>query len=203
LARSTAIRLGQIIRARRRQLDLTLEEVAKEIKTSHQFVSRLELGKRGPSVTIVKHLAKVLGLDARELFLLVHPGVHNIFNLSADNQALYGRKRFRNDNLLRRFHNISDAEIGMPSCVASLGEVRSPREFIYVLNALRLATNPALKDYVGSAWEQFKDDDLLRRLHSISDAEVEMLSHVASLGEVCSARAFLYVLNAVRQVIGR
>ena len=49
--------------------------------------------------------------------------------------------------------------------------------------------------------KQFKDNDQLRRLFSISDAEMEMLSRVASLGEVRSVRQFLYVLNAVRQVI--
>ena len=64
----------------------------------------------------------------------------------------------------------------MLSHAASLGEVRSAREFIYVLNAVRIAIHPALGDHVGSAWEQVKDDDLLRRLHSISDAEMEMLS---------------------------
>lgn len=89
------------------------------------------------------------------------------------------------------------------SHVASLGEVRSAQEFIYVLNAVRIAIYPALEDRVGPAWEQFKDDELLRRLHRLSDSEMGMLSHVASLGEVRSAREFLYVLNAVRQVIGR
>jgi hypothetical protein len=90
----------------------------------------------------------------------------------------------------------------MLSYLASLGEVRSAKEFIYVLNAVRIAIYPALEDRVCPAWDQFKEDELLRRLHRISDAEMEMLSHVASLGEVRSAQEFLYVLNAVRQVIG-
>jgi transcriptional regulator with XRE-family HTH domain len=198
LPKSRAVGFGQIIRARRRQLDLTLEEVAKRIKTSQQFVGRLESEKRRPSETTIKRLAKVLGFDTRKLFLLARP---TIFNLSPT-PVLSARKRFKNDNLLRRFHDISDAEMEMLSHVASLGEVRSAREFIYVLNAVRLAMDPAMDGYVGSAWDQFKDDYLLRRLHSISDAEMEMLSHVASLGEVRSTREFLYVLNAVRQVIG-
>jgi hypothetical protein len=89
------------------------------------------------------------------------------------------------------------------SHVASLGEVRSEREFIYVLNAVRIAIHRAPEDHVGSPWEQFKDDDLLRRLHSISDAEMEFLSHVGSLGEVRSEREFLYILNAARQTMAR
>jgi transcriptional regulator with XRE-family HTH domain len=202
LSASRAARFGQIIRARRRQLDLTLEEVAKRIKTSQQFVGRLESGKKGPSQTIVKRLAKVLGFDVHTLFFLVHPLAHATPNLSAVNLVLSARKRFKNDNLVRRFHNISDGEMEMLSHVASLGEVRSADEFIYVLNAVRIAIYPALEDHVGPAWDQFKDDYLLRRLHSISDAEMGMLSCVALLGEVRSAREFLYVLNAVRQVIG-
>ena len=201
LSASRAARFGQIIRARRRQLDLTLEEVAKRIKTSQQFVGQLESGQKGPSETIVKRLAKVLGFDARKLFLLARQHAHTALNLSPTNPVVSARKRFKNDNLLRRLHKMSDAEIEMLSHVASLGEVRSAQEFIYVLNAARLAMDPALDDYVGSAWDQFKDDHLLRRLYSISDAEMGMLSQVASLGEVRSAREFLYVLNAVRQVI--
>jgi hypothetical protein len=74
---------------------------------------------------------------------------------------------------------------------------------VYVLNAVRQAINPALDDYVGSAWVHFKEDARVRRLHSISDEEMAMLSCVASLGEVRSARECIYVLNAVRQTIGR
>jgi transcriptional regulator with XRE-family HTH domain len=202
LSASRAARFGQIIRARRRQLDLTLEEVAKRIKTSQQFVGRLESGKKGPSEKIITRLAKVLGFDARKLFFLARQDAHTILNLSPANPVPSARKRFKKDNLLRRFHKIPDAEMEMLSHVASLGEVRSADEFIYVLNAVRIAIYPALEDHVGPAWDQFKDDYLLRRLHSISDAEMGMLSRVATLGEVRSAREFLYVLNAVRQVIG-
>ena len=203
MARSTAIRLGQIIRARRRQLDLTQKQIAKRIKTSHTFVALLESGKRCTSETIVKRLATVLGFDWRELFLLVHPGAHTFINLSPDNPVLSARKRFKNDDLIRRFHDISDAEMEMLSHVASLGEVRAAREFIYILNAVRIGIHPPLEDHAVSAWEQFKDGDRLRRLHSISDAEMGVLSRVASLGEVRSVREFLYVLNAVRQVTRR
>lgn len=48
----------------------------------------------------------------------------------------------------------------MLSHLVSLGEVRSAREFIYVLNAVRLAIDPTFYDCVGSAWDQFKDDRL-------------------------------------------
>ena len=63
--------------------------------------------------------------------------------------------------------------------------------------------NPLAPTQVGSAWEQFRNDDHIRRLYSISDGEMEMLSRVASLGEVRSPREFIYILNSVRQALGR
>ena len=64
---------GQVIRERRRQLDLTQEEVAHRIKTSTPYVGHLESGKRHPSDKILTRLAEVLGLDRRELFFLANP----------------------------------------------------------------------------------------------------------------------------------
>jgi transcriptional regulator with XRE-family HTH domain len=192
-----------MIRARRRQLDLTQKELAKRIKTSQQFLARLESGERRLSETIAMRLAKVLNLDRGEVFFLARPRARLMLNLSADNSVLDARKRFKKNTLLRGLLSVSDAEMEMLSRVASVGKVRSTREYLYVLNAVRIAINPALEDHAGSAWKQFKDNDQLRRLFSISDAEMEMLSRVASLGEVRSVREFLYVLNAVRQTIHR
>jgi transcriptional regulator with XRE-family HTH domain len=53
---------GQVIRDRRRQLDMAQEEVARRIKTSTPYVEYLEAGKRHPSETIVTRLTEVLGL---------------------------------------------------------------------------------------------------------------------------------------------
>ncbi len=61
---------GQVLRDRRRQLDLRQEEVARRIKTSTPYIEHLESGKRHPSDKIVTRLAEVLGVDRRELFFL-------------------------------------------------------------------------------------------------------------------------------------
>jgi hypothetical protein len=67
----------------------------------------------------------------------------------------------------------------------------------------RAILDPTPAKPVRSAWEQFKNDRQVRRLYNISDEEMEMLSSVASLGEVRSPRQFIYVLNAVRQTMDR
>ncbi|MGH7988216.1 MAG: hypothetical protein ACREQX_18265, partial [Candidatus Binataceae bacterium] len=54
-----------------------------------------------------------------------------------------------------------------------------------------------------SAWEEFRRDERLRRLHSITTAEMEILSQVALMGEINSPRDFIYILNTVRYALGR
>ena len=203
LATSNIVRLGEIIRKRRRQLELTQKEVATRIKTSKTYVGYLESGKRRPTETTIARLAKALLLDKRELFSLAYPWARSKLAPTSNDHLGSAWEQFKNDSRVRRLYNISNEEMRMLSQVVSLGEVRSPREFIYVLNAVRHAINPAFDENPHSAWKQFKNDDRVRRLYNVSDAEMEMLTRVASLGKVRSARDFMYVLNAVRQIMGR
>ncbi len=54
-----------VIRERRRQLDLTQEDVARRIKTSVPYIGLLEAAKRHPSEKVVAKLATVLGFEPR------------------------------------------------------------------------------------------------------------------------------------------
>ena len=137
--RSKERNFGQIIRERRRQLDLTQEEVARRIKTSTPYVGHLESGKRHPSDKIVTRLAEVLGLDRRELFFLANPRAQALLNPEPETQASSAWEEFRHNEQLRRIHTITNEEMDMLSRVALLGEVRSPRDFIYILNTVRHA----------------------------------------------------------------
>ena len=130
---------GQVIRERRRQLDLTQEEVARRIRTSTPYVGHLESGKRHPSDKIVNRLSEVLGLDSRELFFLANPRAHALLNPAPENNSASAWEQFKNNEQLRRIHNISNDEMEMLSRVALLGEVREARDFIYVLNTVRHA----------------------------------------------------------------
>ena len=196
-------RLGTSIRTRRRQLELTQKEVARRVRISDGYVSYIESGTRRPPAAIITRLAHVLGLDGRELFLLVRPSAHALLTSASGVHLRSAWEQFKNDKRARRLYNISDEEMEMLSSVASLGEVRSAPEFIYILSEVRQAISPALDNHLHSAWKQFKNDGRVRRLYNISDEEMEMLSSVASLGEVRSARDLIYVLNAVRQTMAR
>jgi len=137
--RSRERNFGQVIRERRRQLDQTQEEVARRIKTSTPYVGHLESGKRHPSDKIVTRLAEVLGLDRRELFFLANPRAQALLNPEPPSEAVSAWEEFRKNEQLRRIHNITSEEMEMLSRVALLGEVRSPRDFIYILNTVRHA----------------------------------------------------------------
>jgi transcriptional regulator with XRE-family HTH domain len=139
MARSKQRNFGQVIRERRRQLDLTQEEVARRIKTSTPYVGHLESGKRHPSDKIVTRLAEVLGLDRRELFFLANPRAQELLNPEPEHDASTAWEDFRHNEQLRHIHNISEDEMEMLSRVALLGAVRSPRDFIYILNTVRHA----------------------------------------------------------------
>jgi transcriptional regulator with XRE-family HTH domain len=140
-ARATEPNFGEVIRSRRRELDITQDEVASRIKTSTPYVGHLESGKRHPSDKIVTRLAEVLGLDNRELFFLANP--HTEALLSAQPERAEGSvsawDQFRKNEQLRRIHNVSNDEMEMLSQVALLGEIHSPRDLIYILNTVRHA----------------------------------------------------------------
>ena len=139
MARTKERNFGQIIRERRRQLDLTQEEVAHRIKTSTPYVGHLESGKRHPSDKIVTRLAEVLGLDRRDLFFLANPRAQALLSPETESSPESAWEDFKKNEQVRRIHNISNDEMEMLSRVALLGDVRSPRDFIYILHTVRHA----------------------------------------------------------------
>jgi transcriptional regulator with XRE-family HTH domain len=139
MARIKERNFGHIIRERRRQLDLTQEEVARRVKTSTPYVGHLESGKRHPSDKIVTRLAEVLGLDRRELFFLANPRAHALLTPEASSADDSAWDDFKKNDQMRRVHNITNDEMEMLSRVALLGDVRSSRDFIYILNTVRHA----------------------------------------------------------------
>jgi transcriptional regulator with XRE-family HTH domain len=57
-----AVRLGERIRSRRRELNLTLVEVAERAELSHPFLSQLERGLARPSMSSLFRIARALGV---------------------------------------------------------------------------------------------------------------------------------------------
>ena len=130
---------GQVIRDRRRQLDLTQQEVARRIKTSTPYVGHLESSKRHPSDKVLSRMAEVLGLDRRDLFFLANPRAVELLRTKEDGSGKSAWEKFRKDERISRTHNVTSEEMEMLSTIALMGDVGSPRDFIYILNTVRHA----------------------------------------------------------------
>jgi hypothetical protein len=97
------------------------------------------VGKRHLSERVVAKLADVLGLDARELFLLANPKVGSLISEQQKSAGTSAWDAFLRDEKLRKIHKITDQEMETLSRVAMMGEVRSPRDFVFILNCIRHA----------------------------------------------------------------
>jgi transcriptional regulator with XRE-family HTH domain len=139
MARRKDRTFGQVIRERRRQLDLTQQEVAQRIRTSTPYVGHLESGKRHPSDKVLSRLAEVLGLERLDLFFLANPGAVELLKSKETSSRHSAWDEFRKDDRMRRVHNVSQEEMTVLGQVASIGEVGTPRDFIYILTTVRHA----------------------------------------------------------------
>ncbi len=130
-------KFGQMIRDRRRQLELTQDELAHRIRTSTPYIGHIESGKRHPSDQILARMADVLGFDRRELFFLANPNAKAMLTPKVEASELSAWDEFSRDQQVHQLHQINSRELDMLSQVAMMGEVRSSRDFIYILNTIR------------------------------------------------------------------
>jgi transcriptional regulator with XRE-family HTH domain len=137
-ARAKTPNFGDVIRAKRRELDLTQDEVAARIKISTPYVGHLESGMRHPSDKIVTKLADVLGLDNRELFFLANPHAQALISEPVGAEGS-NWEQFQKNEKLQRIHNVTPDEMQILSHVALMGDVQSPRDLIYILTTIRHA----------------------------------------------------------------
>ncbi len=78
------------------------------------------------------------------------------------------------------------------------------RELFFLANPRAQALlRPEPKSNSTSSWEEFLDNERRHPTHNITNEEMKMLSEVPLFGEVRVARDFFYILNTVRQALGR
>jgi transcriptional regulator with XRE-family HTH domain len=63
----SALALGEFIRKKRDELDLSLRELARRLEITPPFLSDIELGKRYPSEGVLEKIAKGLGVPLEDL----------------------------------------------------------------------------------------------------------------------------------------
>jgi transcriptional regulator with XRE-family HTH domain len=139
VASITSRTFGEVIRERRRKLDLTQQDLARRIELSMPYIALLETGARHPSDKVVRKLAEALALDPRELFFLANPGTKALMSQEQKNSGASAWDGFVKDENLRKVHDITDQEMQTLSQVALMGEARSSRDFLFILNTIRQA----------------------------------------------------------------
>ena len=106
------------------------------------FVGHLETGHRHPSEKTIAKLAKVLGLDQRELFLLANPGTRPFLRSFPHDSTPSAWDQFKRNRQLHRAHKISPTEMSMLEGAALLGEAETPEDFSFILNTVRRLLKP-------------------------------------------------------------
>jgi transcriptional regulator with XRE-family HTH domain len=135
----SATSLGTVLRRRRRQLELTQQLVARKVGVRANYIGYLERDLRRPSTDVLAKLAKVLDLDREELFFLTHPQVRTFIHTDAPDPAKSAWEAFRRNTRLHTRHGITRAELKVLQHVSALGAVRSERDYLFILQAVRQA----------------------------------------------------------------
>src|SRR5919108_3205841 len=67
VGRAQLERLGRVIRAQRRQAELSLRELAARTNVSNPYLSQIERGLHEPSVRVLRSIARALNISAETL----------------------------------------------------------------------------------------------------------------------------------------
>ena len=113
--------------------------MASRVGVRANYIGYLERGMRRPSTNVLVKLAKVLDLDREELFFLAHPQVRTFIRTEGPDPNKPAWDRFRADKRLHTRQGITHQELKVLQNVSSLGEVRSPRDYLFILQAIRQA----------------------------------------------------------------
>jgi len=135
--------LGQVLRKKRGILGLTQRELARQLGVKSSHVTYLESDRRRPSLALLGRIADVLGLQREPLFLLAHPEASSFVGGRRESPPSKNAREvwydFVNNKALIEHHHINPAELKVLSQISLLGRVTAPRNFLFILNAIRQA----------------------------------------------------------------
>jgi transcriptional regulator with XRE-family HTH domain len=69
VGRAQLERLGRVIRAQRRQAELSLRDLAARTNVSNPYLSQIERGLHEPSVRVLRSIARALNISAETLLV--------------------------------------------------------------------------------------------------------------------------------------
>jgi transcriptional regulator with XRE-family HTH domain len=136
--------LGPVLKKQREALGLTQRELARKLNVKPSHVAYLEKDRRRPSLMLLSRLADVMGLQKEPLFLLAHPEASSLVDSSRREPATHRDpdqvwRDFAGNKALLARHNVKPREMKVLSQVNLLGKITAPRNFLFILNAIRQA----------------------------------------------------------------
>ena len=139
---SSSVTFGSSIKGQRFALGLTQRELASELGVKASYISYLEKDQRRPSITVLNRLGEVLGLERSELLMLAYPETREMVDggRAHDNQKRSTAwKEFSENRTLLRKYRLTRDELSTLKRINTMGKVGSPRDFLFVLMAIRQA----------------------------------------------------------------
>jgi transcriptional regulator with XRE-family HTH domain len=134
---------GEVLRRERMTLGLTREQLARRAGVQPSHVTYLENGRRRPSLALLRRLTRILGLKGGRLLFLVHPELAELVDRdrfrSRANERRRAWKDFVANKALLASCEVSPQELKVLSTVNLLGKVSGPRQFLFILTAIRCA----------------------------------------------------------------
>ncbi len=135
--------LGDVLKARRALLRLTQRELALKLGVKPSHVAYLETNRRRPSLGLLSRIADVLDLPKEALFVLAHPEASALVGTPRNPAPRQERdqawQEFADNEALLARHQIKPRELKVLSQVNLLGKITAPRQFVFILNAIRQA----------------------------------------------------------------
>jgi transcriptional regulator with XRE-family HTH domain len=135
--------LGEVLKDRRAALRLTQRELALKVGVKPSHVAFLEKNRRRPSLGLLSRIADVLSLPKESLFVLAHPEASSLVGAQCnavprqDHDQAW--QEFAGNPALLARHQIKPSELKILSQVNLLGKITAPRQFFFILNAIRQA----------------------------------------------------------------
>ncbi len=136
--------LGPVLKQRRGAYGYTQRELARKLGVKASHIAYLENGRRRPSLSLLSRIADTLELDKQRLFLLAHPEAHW---LVAERRELPAKRhqdawrKFVGDRGTLARHKVTDRELKVLQKVNMLGRVSAPKQYLFILNAIRQAVD--------------------------------------------------------------
>jgi transcriptional regulator with XRE-family HTH domain len=135
--------LGQVLKQRRGAYAYTQRELARKLGVKASHVAYLENGRRRPSLSLLSRLADTLELDKKRLFLLAHPEAQWIVGKGSESspskRSEDSWRKFQRDRGTLARNKVTDTELKVLQKVNMLGRVSTPKQFLFILNAIRQA----------------------------------------------------------------